>query len=152
MHYYGVGLPRMLLTTNDVGTKDLGWIQHLILNDMMKASFLNLLLIYEVVWKVTGLWCERHRPQLVLSTKRSYSVCFAPRARKGESCVRTQRGCVTTTMHLFKIPWASGCYWPRRTLPYCNNLPIHLICLRVTFFPQNQGDLQGRAFWRRGGH
>lgn len=38
MDYYGVGLSRMLLTTNDFGSKDLGWIKHLILNDMMKAS------------------------------------------------------------------------------------------------------------------
>lgn len=42
MNYYGVRLSRMLLTTNDYGPKDLGWIKHLILNDMMKASLFKL--------------------------------------------------------------------------------------------------------------
>ena len=43
--------------------------------------------------------------------------------------------------------------WPRRTLLYRNNLPIHLILFCVTFFfPQTRGYHQGEPFWKRGDH
>ena len=37
--------------------------------------------------------------------------------------------------------------WPRRTSPYWNNLPIHLILLCVTFlFPKLKGIIKGTYF------
>ena len=74
-------------------------------------------------------------------TKRSCGVCFAQCTRRDKSCGRTNRGCFTTTMHLLTTSSASGSSWLRRTLPYWNNLLIHLILLRVTFFfsPSSRG-------------
>ena len=99
-------------------------------------------------WLVTffdirGIVHSEFLPQgQTISTKRSCGVCFAQCARKDESCGRTNRGCFTTTLHLLTRPSASrGSSWPRRTSPYWNNLPIHPILLRVTFWfsPSSRG-------------
>ena len=81
------------------------------------------------------------------TTKRSCDVCFAQCARRDKSCGRTNRGCFTTTMPLLTTPSTSGSSWLRRTLPYWNNLPIHLILLCVTFFfSPSSRDHQGTCF------
>ena len=97
--------------------------------------------------------CHRARRSVSKSTKRSCGFCFAQCARRDESCGRTNHGCFTTTMHLLTTPSASGSSWPRSTSPYCNNLPVHPILLRVTFFlsPSSRGSSRGPVL-KGGGH
>ena len=51
-------------------------------------------------------------------------------------------------MHLPITPCASSSFCPRRTLLYWNNLPIHLILLRVILFlfPKLKGIIKGTHF------
>ena len=48
--------------------------------------------------------CHRARRSVSKSRKRSCGFCFAQCATRDESCGRTIRGCLTTTMHLLTTP------------------------------------------------
>ena len=91
--------------------------------------------------------CHRARRSVSKSTKRSCSFCFALCARRDESCGRTNRSCFTTTMHLL-----SHNALAEKNIAVWNNLPIHMILLRVTFFfsPGSRGSSRGPVLkaWR----
>ena len=101
-----------------------------------------------------------HRPQRVLAiapdnqsaSLRGDSAAYAsPCASSDRSCVRKNCGCFIQTMHLLTTPCVSSSFCPRGTSSYWNNLFIHLILLRTSFFfsfSQAQGDYQGDLFWR----
>ena len=63
--------------------------------------------------------------------------------RRRESYGRTNCGCFTLTMQPLKTPWASGSSWPRGTLPYWKNIPIHLILIHIP---------KENPFWRHGSY
>ena len=91
--------------------------------------------------------CYRARRSISESTKRSWGLCFAQRARKDLSWGRKNRGCFTGTMYPLRTPWATGSSWPRGRSPYRNNLLIHLILLLMTFlFPKFKGIFKGTRF------
>ena len=66
------------------------------------------------------------------------SNCPTRSIKRDKGCGRTNHGYFIMTMHLLKMPLASGSSYLRGTLPYWNNFPIHLIMLQMTFsFSQN---------------
>ena len=70
-------------------------------------------------------------------------MCFSQCTRNDESCGRTNYGCFSTAIYLLSTSWATNS--PRRRgISSCwNNLPIHVILLRVGFsFPQTSNDNQ----------
>lgn len=107
-----------------------------------KFVHLNYYSIHDVCLKGNGadnvLRCAKHRPQsgrsIRKSTKRSCGVSLTLCARNDEGCDSAHLRHFTTTVHLFTTPWASGCSRARRTSSYWNNIPIHLILVRVVFF------------------
>ena len=95
------------------------------------------------------LWCQRHiihsefLPQGQTINQRVYKdpAAFASLSAREEMRVVAGQIVAASPQQCTCSQRPAHSSWPRRTLPYGNNLPIHLILLRVTFFfsPSSRG-------------
>lgn len=87
-----------------------------------------------------------------MSTKSSCGVCFVQFARR-KSFDRTNRGWITTAIHLLNSTWAFQFLAENNIVVYWNSLLFMGSC-SVWHFPfhQSHEGHQGNAFWMCGGH